>query len=255
MVDQVSRDTQAKDAGFGAYAAPRQRCEPNLLLATSMFLIFLVPNIILPLVFGIVLYGATFGNNGLSGYAGAIWGAAAAYALTLWAVYLNFRSDEGVILHSVGWRWPAHRLQAWLPMLAVFFGLIILGGSLYEQHLGQSLQQEITDLIRTIINSDWYPTAGVTLLLVCVLGPLVEELVFRGYLQSALNRHLPSWMAISLSSLVFAAIHFDLPALPVLLLAGVCLGTLYQLTRSLLPPVILHMAVNTYGVVNVSPSF
>ncbi len=47
-------------------------------------------------------------------------------------------------------------------------------------------------------------------LIVVIAAPLVEELVFRGYLQGSLRRYLPWWGAGIITSLAFGAVHGQL---------------------------------------------
>lgn len=75
-----------------------------------------------------------------------------------------------------------------------------------------------------------------------VLAPLCEELVFRGFLLPALGRHLPTWAAVLLSSVVFAAGNRgEATLLPVSqFIDGVVLGWLYVQGQSLWAPILYH---------------
>jgi membrane protease YdiL (CAAX protease family) len=82
--------------------------------------------------------------------------------------------------------------------------------------------------------------------LVCVLAPLAEEVLFRGYLFTALRNWRGLWPAALVSGAVFGVIHAG--STPVGLLVplavlGVGLALLYAWTGSLYPPIALH-AVN-----------
>jgi len=76
------------------------------------------------------------------------------------------------------------------------------------------------------------------------VAPVVEEVVFRGYLQSSLRRHLPAWGAISAAALVFAAIHGSLLLLPIYFIIGAGLGYVYERTGSVYAAIGLHMVNN-----------
>lgn len=91
--------------------------------------------------------------------------------------------------------------------------------------------------------------AGVALgfLAIAVVAPIVEELLFRGYLQTALSRRMKPWMAIVLSSALFGAIHFQPLAFPILALLGAVFGYLYHRTGSLKVNIALHMANNAFA--------
>ena len=77
-----------------------------------------------------------------------------------------------------------------------------------------------------------------------VATPLAEELLFRGFVQRIFIRNMPAGLAIALASLVFAAAHFDLPALPAAALLGGAYGYIFYLTGNLLYPTLGHSLFN-----------
>lgn len=88
------------------------------------------------------------------------------------------------------------------------------------------------------------------LLLLCVVGPLCEELVFRaGILRSlVVNHRLPDWCAATVTSLSFALVHGNLAqGLPALVL-GLMLSYLYLRTGNLRLCLPAHVANNVLGV-------
>ncbi len=78
----------------------------------------------------------------------------------------------------------------------------------------------------------------------CVGAPLAEEVVFRGYLQGALQELLPRWPAIAVAAAVFGAVHGIAYTLPIGLL-GVVFGALFARCGSLWPSALVHAAHNT----------
>ena len=77
-----------------------------------------------------------------------------------------------------------------------------------------------------------------------VIAPVAEEILFRGYLLGKLRKHVPVWLAILVTSLLFGLVHFawnvgvDVFALSIVL----CL--LRISTGRLWPAMLLHMAKN-----------
>jgi membrane protease YdiL (CAAX protease family) len=80
-------------------------------------------------------------------------------------------------------------------------------------------------------------------LVVTILGPVVEELMYRG-IGFTLLAPFGAGTAILLTGLLFGASHGLLLALPVLAIFGVVLGWLRWKTASLYPPVLLHAVFN-----------
>ena len=90
-------------------------------------------------------------------------------------------------------------------------------------------------------------------LLVVSLGPLVEELLFRGVLLSALLQRWGTAAAVLLSSLIFALAHlpglgWQAFALPDLLLLALALTWLRLRSGSIWPSVVAHGANNLLAV-------
>lgn len=83
-----------------------------------------------------------------------------------------------------------------------------------------------------------------------VLCPIHEELLFRGFLLPSLALWLPPWAAVALSSLLFAAVHGDLFAVPNLWWAGSLFGWCYAITGNLLAPIVLHSIFNLFSAVH-----
>ncbi|MBB6430145.1 CPBP family intramembrane glutamic endopeptidase [Algisphaera agarilytica] len=83
-----------------------------------------------------------------------------------------------------------------------------------------------------------------------VVGPFLEEIVFRGLLQTLLLEVLgrkARWATILIASAIFAFVHIGAVswhALPGLMMLGIVLGWMYEKTGSLLPVYLVHAAFN-----------
>jgi membrane protease YdiL (CAAX protease family) len=77
-----------------------------------------------------------------------------------------------------------------------------------------------------------------------IVTPVAEEFLFRGFIQRIFIRNMPAGLAIVLSSLLFAAAHFDLPAFPAAALLGAAYGYLFHLTGNLFYPILGHLVFN-----------
>jgi len=85
--------------------------------------------------------------------------------------------------------------------------------------------------------------------MVVVVGPLVEEAVFRGALLEGLTARLGPWPAVIVQALLFAAFHRSLWMLVPMFVLGVVLGWLAHSRNSLWPPIALHALYNAITVV------
>lgn len=87
------------------------------------------------------------------------------------------------------------------------------------------------------------------LALLCVVGPLCEELVFRaGIVQSLRENGLPGWAAAAVSALSFALVHGNLAQAVPAFLIGWVLGLLYLRTGNLSLCLPAHIANNVFAV-------
>lgn len=82
---------------------------------------------------------------------------------------------------------------------------------------------------------------------ICVLAPLCEEFLFRGFVLQNLRR-FGNGFAVFVSSVLFAMVHGDLLQMPLAFLVGIALGVLVIEFDSIWITVLMHCAVNTLSV-------
>lgn len=80
--------------------------------------------------------------------------------------------------------------------------------------------------------------------LVCLLAPVLEEMLFRGIILRSFLQQYERGYAILGSAVIFGFAHGNIYQLPVAVVTGVALGWLYERSRSLIPCIALHMAFN-----------
>lgn len=80
-----------------------------------------------------------------------------------------------------------------------------------------------------------------------VLGPLVEEIVFRGLLFGALAQRLGVLGAAALSAILFGAVHGDPVLFPSLAALGFVAALSYAATGNLTVPLIVHVFNNAFA--------
>ena len=87
---------------------------------------------------------------------------------------------------------------------------------------------------------------GLLVVLSCVIGPIAEELFFRGVLFAAARQHLSRGWAILASGAAFSLIHTNPVGFLPILVIGSLLAYLYERTGSLAAPIAVHMLHNTF---------
>ncbi|MBX3610839.1 MAG: CPBP family intramembrane metalloprotease [Hydrogenophaga sp.] len=83
-----------------------------------------------------------------------------------------------------------------------------------------------------------------TLIATGMLAPVLEEMLFRGVLLRGFLERYPRWPAIATSALFFGVMHLNIYQFVLAFWLGLLLGWLYERTRSLMPSIALHAAVN-----------
>ena len=82
---------------------------------------------------------------------------------------------------------------------------------------------------------------------IVLIGPYIEEVVFRGWLLPALVKRMGGWgLPILISSLMFGGLHVFVGA-PVMVyttVLGICAGLARRMTGRLWAPVLIHAANN-----------
>lgn len=81
--------------------------------------------------------------------------------------------------------------------------------------------------------------------IICLAGPIVEELIFRGVFQNYFLQKTTPLRSILYSSVLFALMHISPDKLLETFLAGLLLGYLHYKTKSLVLPILIHCLNNT----------
>lgn len=79
---------------------------------------------------------------------------------------------------------------------------------------------------------------------VCILAPVMEELLMRGFLLGGLTVSCGKVTALAISSAVFALLHFNMVQTLSALICGIVLGSIYLQTGSVLCCIAAHAGYN-----------
>lgn len=135
-----------------------------------------------------------------------------------------------------------------LILLATPFMLLVMGG------VSEILQSTFPMSPSTEAQFSTLLTPALPqVVLVCVLAPVLEEMLFRGIILRSFLAQYERWYAIAGSAVVFGFAHGNIYQLVSATLFGLLAGWLYERTRSLVPCIALH-AANNVGVMVLSTS-
>ncbi len=85
--------------------------------------------------------------------------------------------------------------------------------------------------------------------LAVILGPICEEIIFRGYLFKIIKIRLNNFYAIILNSFFFGIIHLELSAIIPAVILGISLSLIRLKTNNLIPSTIIHSLHNLFALI------
>lgn len=133
----------------------------------------------------------------------------------------------------------------WFLSSALGFGfialLVCLTSLLADRLLGFKTVSNPT-LKEILLNSDISRVCCVTAY--CIVTPLLEEVVYRGFLLTSLSSTMKWQQAVVISSVVFSAIHFSGENFVQLFIIGCVLGCSYCWTGNLKSSIVIHSLYN-----------
>lgn len=104
----------------------------------------------------------------------------------------------------------------------------------------------LPDLLRDTF--DMLQSGWLGILCVAVLGPVLEELLFRGAITKVLLRRYDPFKAILISGLIFGIFHLNPAQVVAASLSGFFFAWLYYKSGSLLPGILIHILNNSLSV-------
>lgn len=91
-----------------------------------------------------------------------------------------------------------------------------------------------------------------TLLLIisiCIIPAIIEEILFRGLLYNILRTKYSIAVTIIVIIVAFYLFHLDPQMIPIIIVGNVLLCLVYEYTKSLLTPIIIHFGINLSTVI------
>ena len=165
-------------------------------------------------------------------------------AFVLAAVYCAQMGRRAVRSWQFGLRPPGSgwwKASGWiLALIVLFFVLSVLWSALFNPEEEELLKQLGSNEGAALL----ILSAGLT----CVIAPICEELLFRGYIFTALRNWRGTLPAALITGLLFGGVHVgSAPALDLVPLAGLGFGLclLYRYTGSLYPSIVAHSLNNS----------
>jgi membrane protease YdiL (CAAX protease family) len=147
--------------------------------------------------------------------------------------------------------WKSRPLGVWVGAFLAGLTMGPFGGWLAERlvALSEFFSADHLEEIARLIYSGSSASRALAMILVLVLAPLFEELLFRGFIWDCLERSLGSGAALVSSSLLFALYHADPLHVVSVLPLSLLLGTLRLGTGSIVPCIAAHFGNNLLSMI------
>jgi len=158
---------------------------------------------------------------------------------TVWFFALHRRKarlrDLGLKYYSIG-KTLWYTLISLIAIFAISFIYIIVMSMVLGIEAPAS-KIETLILNRSVSNT-------VLLIVVSFIGPIIEEIFFRGFLYSAFKKNWGILPALFLSSILFSLVHLEVYSFVPLFIIGWLLAYIFEKTKSLFPAIFLHAIYN-----------
>lgn len=168
--------------------------------------------------------------------------------LTCFYVFYIIRVEYGLPVTSLGFttrNWKSDVIIG-LKHYLIVLPVIIIAGVVVDFVLRMfGIAPEQQDIINKILNEDSFWVLAFMFFFGMLAAPVVEELLFRGFLQSAVRTTFGKLKAILISGFLFALIHLNAHVFLQIFILGLLLAYLFEKTGSLIAPITVHVCHNT----------
>ncbi|QKG83687.1 CPBP family intramembrane metalloprotease [Kroppenstedtia pulmonis] len=155
-------------------------------------------------------------------------------------------------LPVLGFQRPRSWIGMWILVPVLFVLIFFLldpfitqpVADLFSLDLHSSREEDLTHSLKDAFQHGWWPV-GLEFFAVGLLGPIAEEILFRGYLQKWLVGRIGAWAGILVTALLFSLYHVDVASAAPIFVMGILLSGLTLYFRSLWPAILLHVINNT----------
>lgn len=153
---------------------------------------------------------------------------------------LRKRSQKYIIIITMAGMFVAY--------IAVFIGSII---SSFLLSTGEPKKENLQEIVQTLMTNDDISLKIAIALSAIIFAPLIEEIIFRGYLYPVIKRFSHPIFSCVITSLLFAVIHSNLEGLIPLFLLAIVLTIFYEISKSIWVPILMHACFNGVNTISI----
>ncbi len=161
-------------------------------------------------------------------------------------VFLVFRHINMVEFFNLRWKKAPYLLLIG-PTVAVAVQVlfILMEAAGYSRALESIFGEfKVQDVVKIYQDTHESSIRILIAIMAVIIAPIVEEVVFRGYIYPVCKRYTGRTLATLVASLFFSAVHFHIPALLPLFILAIALTIAYELSGSIWVPISIHACFN-----------
>lgn len=168
-----------------------------------------------------------------------------AHLLTLGLIWLVVTQGRKVpFWPSIDFHWPKYTSPAFATFVCLLIAAVLFVIGATATHFWGGSKTQLDLLVESSI-----PARMATAIIAVFTAPLVEELIYRGVLYSAVERALGTVISVGVVSLLFAGVHVfqyidNIAVIVVITVLSFTLTIVRAKTGSVLAPFIIHLGFN-----------
>lgn len=250
-----------RKGAFASWQSVPLQAPPTFLLVFLAFAIYISVNLLLPIFLGHVFIRYLIQDRVMY----ATWLTFLTEAITLICLLFFLRSIYKPIALTIWKRnqYGSLKNNATAAFIAcmIAFPITLFAGQFLELavyfifHTFQIPDQTVILFLKMTFGKPiYFFLATISIIL---FAPLIEELLFRGFLQTYFRRYCTPTISILFTSACFALFHYsrdqglgNIPIIGSLFVLSNFLGYIYEKQGSLLSPIFLHSIFNTLSIIN-----
>ena len=114
-----------------------------------------------------------------------------------------------------------------------------------------SMRDMYREMLKNVVKAESIPELMVVISIAAVVPSFVEEMLFRGVVQKAMERAFQPLVAVLVTGVIFGAFHLDLFDVVPLIAIGCYLSFLRWRSKSIVLPIVAHFLNNLAAVISV----
>ena len=140
------------------------------------------------------------------------------------------------------------KMNSGIKRLILIWPLLFLVSFFSNQFFNEFREQDLVSKVRELRIS--YELLNIVVLAV-IISPVLEEIFFRRLMYRSLKKNFGVLLAGIITSFLFALVHLNLYAFPVLFVLSIILIIIYEKDNTIFSPMLLHSIFNLVMIISI----